>query len=494
MQGAAITLFIAVLGTLIGVLIGIAISAVFSFPQANAKTVFSRWLNKLVKLVFKIYVKVFRGTPMLIQAVIMYYGLMEVLQINLNHMVVGVMVIALNTGAYMTETARAGIESVQNGQGQAADALGLKHKDKMLKIFMPQAIINMLPNVGNELVANIKDTSILNVISVSELFFVTKSIKGMIFRTYEPFLIASCIYLFLTALVNFLMKLLEKKFHNNLSRVKLSRLSQPYEYKGVVNYEMENKVEAKYILEIRHLSKSYGANVILNDINLIVATGKVYSIIGASGIGKTTLLKCIAQLEKTGSGKILFMGEPIDSSAGLCRSKIGIVFQNYCLFENLTVLENCTIGPTCVKGKTTKEAKTTAEFYLSKLNMIDYSGYKPKALSAGQAQRVAIARALSMQPRLLLFDEPTSALDPELRSDITKLISSLVKSNVSIIIVTHDIELAKYTSDIIVHIADGKVEEMDTPTALFNAPKSAKTKAFLHRVDLINDGRVQLCE
>lgn len=483
-QGAAVTLFIAVLGTLIGMLIGIAISAFFSFPQTNAKSGFTRWFYRSIKLLLTVYVKVFRGTPMLIQAVILYYGLMETLQIDLNHMVVGVLVIALNAGAYMTETARAGIESVQNGQGQAADALGLKHRDKMLKIFMPQAIINILPNVGNELVANIKDTSILNVISVSELFFVTKSIKGMIFRTYEPFLIASCIYLFLTALVNLLQKILEKKFRKNLSTVKSSRLSQLYRNKELVNYEVETTFKAKHILEIRNLSKSYGTNEILNNINLNIETGKVYSIIGASGIGKTTLLKCIAQLEKKDSGNILFMGEPIDCDTNFCGSKIGIVFQNYCLFNNLTVLENCTIGPTCVKRKTAKEAKAIAEFYLYRLNMLEYSGFKPEALSAGQAQRVAIARALSMQPQLLLFDEPTSALDPELRSDITKLISDLVALNVSVIIVTHDIEFAKYTSDNIVHIADGEIEEVNTTNAIFNAPKSAKTKAFLHRVNL----------
>ena len=483
-QGAVVTIFIAILGTLIGVLIGIVISVFFSLAQTNEIRGFRRWLYKPVKLLLKIYVKVFRGTPMLIQAVIMYYGLMEALQIDLNHIVVGVLVIALNTGAYMTETARAGIDSVQNGQGQAADALGLKHKDKMFKIFMPQAIVNILPNVGNELVSNIKDTSILNVISVGELFFVTKSIKGMIFRTYEPFLIASCIYLLLTALVNLLLNILEKMFQRNLKTVKLSRLSQSCQYTEVVSYEVKTTFEAKHILEIRHVNKSYGTNLILNDINLNVDLGKVYTIIGSSGIGKTTLLKCIAQLEKIDSGEILFMGEPIDCTNDFLRPRIGIIFQNFRLFKNLTVLENCTIGPTCVKGKTIKEAETIAKFYLSKLSMLEYSDYKPEALSNGQAQRVAIARALSMQPQLLLFDEPTSALDPELRSDITRLISDLVALNVSIINVTHDIEFAKYASDIIIHIVDGEIEEADTPNVIFNVPKSEKTKAFLNRVDL----------
>lgn len=486
-QGAAITLFISVLGTLIGFLIGIAISIYFSFPKSNAFTGLSnlyKWLYELVKLLLTIYIKVFRGTPMLIQAVILYYGLMEKMKIDLNHIFVGVLVIALNAGAYMTETARAGIESVQMGQGQAADALGLKYKDKMLKIFIPQAIINILPNVGNELVVNIKDTSVLNVISVSELFFVTKSIKGMIFRTYEPFLIASCIYLFLTAVVNFILKILEKKLQNNLSQVKLPRLPQSCPLKEPISYEMKLGIEEKYILEIRHLKKYYGTNIILNDINLFVAAGKVYSIIGASGVGKTTLLKCIAMLEKIDSGKIFFMGRSINGNIDFCGSKVGMVFQNHYLFKNLTVLENCIIGPICVKGKSYKDAVAIAEYYLSKLNMLEYIGYKPEALSGGQAQRVAVARALTMQPQLLLLDEPTSALDPELRSDMIQLFRDLVDFNVSIIIVTHDIEFAKQTSDIIVHIADGEVVEMNTSTMLFNMPKSEKTKAFLRRVDL----------
>ena len=485
-QGAAVTLFIASVGTLIGVLLGISISVFFSFPQSNSTTVFKKWSYRTTKFFLTIYIKVFRGTPMLIQAVILYYGLMETLKIDLNNIVVGVLVIALNTGAYMTETARAGIQSVQQGQGQAADVLGLNHKDKMLKIFIPQAIVNILHNVGNEIVSNIKDTSILNVISVSELFFVTKSIKGMMFRTYEPFFIASCIYLFLTALVNFLLKKLEKKVLSNFAPIKRKKVLYSRYTNEIINYEVEKNTKAEHLLEIKNLEKSYGTNRVLNNISLNIDKGKVYTIIGASGIGKSTLLKCIAQLEKIDSGEVLFMGESIEYNTHLCGSKIGMVFQNYSLFNNLTVLENCTIAPICVQKKSTNEATNIAEFYLQRLNMIEYRDFKPEVLSTGQAQRVAIARALSMQPQLLLFDEPTSALDPELRSDITRLINDLIAMNVSIIIVTHDIEFAKYISDIIIHIADGEIEEMGTPTELFNEPKSLKTKSFLHCVDLMN--------
>lgn len=487
-EGAALTLLISVLGTVLGVTIGIGISVVMSSYTEEVQPKIYTAMFKVVRILLKTYVKIFRGTPMLIQAIVLYYGLMEVWHIDLNNMAVGVLVIALNTSAYMTETARAGIESVQKGQGLAADALGLKNRDKMFKIFIPQAINNMLPNIGNELVANIKDTSILNVISVSELFYVTKSVKGMIFRTYEPFLIASCIYLFLTTLVNRLMKTTEKIFYRNLLRKKKYQLSQ-MDFSGeLADYNLNENGNAKPVLEIKHLYKSYESKEVLKNINLLINYGKVYSIIGQSGTGKSTLLKCIAQLEKVNSGEIVYMGKKIEGITDICGANIGIVFQDYCLFKNLTVLENCMLGPMRVKGMSYEKAKMVAEYYLTKLNMLEYRGHKPEILSGGQAQRVAIARALSMQPQLLLFDEPTAALDPELRCDITKVIIDLTALNVAVIIVTHDIEFAKHISDIVVHISNGEIEEYGETAELFTNPSSSVTKAFLQKVDLERKG------
>lgn len=483
-EGASITLFIALLGTFLGVIIGLGTSMIISAPIPENQHKIIRFILSAIREILKIYVKVFRGTPMLIQAIVLYYGIMDVWNIDLNHMLVGVLVIAFNTGAYMTETVRAGLESVQNGQGVAADALGLNNKDKMIHIFLPQAIINMLPNIGNELVSNIKDTSILNVISVAELFYVTKSVKGMIFRTYEPFLIASAIYLFLTSLVNWLIKCIEYKFYSNLMKEKQYQISNIASSVCMDNKEVNDNRHKGVILNIKHLYKCYDSKDVLKDINLQINSGKVYSIIGPSGVGKSTLLKCIANLEKINSGEIVYMGEKLEDITNVCGSRIGIVFQDYCLFKNLTVLDNCLIGPMRVKGMPYDKARSIAEYYLEKLKMLEYAGCKPDMLSGGQAQRVAIARALTMQPQLLLFDEPTAALDPELRCDIKELISDLTKLNVAVVVVTHDIEFSKYVSDIIVHISDGKIEEFGVATDFFEKPSSLATKIFLQKVDL----------
>lgn len=171
------------------------------------------------------------------------------------------------------------------------------------------------------------------------------------------------------------------------------------------------------IIKISHLSKTFGKNVVLRDIDFSVSTGDVMCIIGASGFGKSTLLRCLNLLETPTAGEILFHGENIaepSTNASSYRAKVGMVFQSFNLFNNMTVLDNCMIGQTKVMKKNKDEAKKCALAFLNKVGMAPYINAKPRQLSGGQKQRVAIARALVMEPELLLFDEPTSALDPQM--------------------------------------------------------------------------------
>lgn len=238
------------------------------------------------------------------------------------------------------------------------------------------------------------------------------------------------------------------------------------------------------ILEVKHLSKSFGAHVVLKDIDFTVSSGDVTSIIGASGSGKSTLLRCINLLETPTSGVISFHGTNITAhgfSATAYRSKVGMVFQSFNLFNNMTVLENCMVGQTKVLKKSKEEARANAIKYLEQVGMAPYINARPRQISGGQKQRVAIARALAMEPEVLLFDEPTSALDPEMVGEVLAVMRDLAKAGMTMLVVTHEMAFARDVSNHVVFMADGVICEQGSPEQLFGHPQQARTKEFLTR-------------
>lgn len=241
---------------------------------------------------------------------------------------------------------------------------------------------------------------------------------------------------------------------------------------------------AEPILQVKHLSKTFGKHEVLRDIDFSVNAGDVTSIIGASGSGKSTLLRCINLLETPSSGEILYHGDNIDKikgGASAYRSHVGMVFQSFNLFNNMTVLKNCMIGQTKVLGKSRAEAKETAMKYLEKVGMAPYINAKPSQLSGGQKQRVAIARALAMNPEVLLFDEPTSALDPQMVGEVLSVMRTLAAEGLTMIVVTHEMAFARDVSSHVVFMADGVICEEGTPADIFENPTNAKTRDFLTR-------------
>ena len=238
------------------------------------------------------------------------------------------------------------------------------------------------------------------------------------------------------------------------------------------------------ILEIRHLSKSFGQHQVLKDIDFTVNPGDVTSIIGASGSGKSTLLRCINLLETPSSGEILYHGKNVARrgiNAPEYRSHVGMVFQSFNLFNNMTVLENCMVGQIKVLKRSKEEARQNALLYLDKVGMAPYINAKPRQISGGQKQRVAIARALAMNPEMLLFDEPTSALDPEMVGEVLTVMQQLAKEGMTMLVVTHEMAFAKDVSNHVVYMADGVICEQGTPEALFGNPQKQETKDFLSR-------------
>ena len=241
---------------------------------------------------------------------------------------------------------------------------------------------------------------------------------------------------------------------------------------------------AEKILEVRHLSKSFGKHEVLRDIDFTVNRGDVTSIIGASGSGKSTLLRCINLLETPSSGEILFHGQSVTGrgvSATAYRAKVGMVFQSFNLFNNMTVLENCTVGQTKVLRRSREEARANALRYLDKVGMTPYVNARPRQISGGQKQRVAIARALAMEPEVLLFDEPTSALDPEMVGEVLTVMRTLADEGMTMLVVTHEMAFARDVSSRVVYMADGVICEQGTPEELFGSPQQARTREFLSR-------------
>jgi len=238
------------------------------------------------------------------------------------------------------------------------------------------------------------------------------------------------------------------------------------------------------ILQVNHLSKTFGTHVVLKDIDFHVNTGDVTTIIGASGSGKSTLLRCINLLETPTSGAVSFHGVDVtdgEMSEESYRAKVGMVFQSFNLFNNHSVLNNCMLGQTKVLKKNKEEAKKSAMKYLEKVGMLPYINAKPQQLSGGQKQRVAIARALAMDPEILLFDEPTSALDPEMVGEVLEVMKTLAHEGMTMLVVTHEMSFAQEISNHVVYMADGKIEEEGSSDDIFVHPKSQRTIEFLER-------------
>ena len=241
---------------------------------------------------------------------------------------------------------------------------------------------------------------------------------------------------------------------------------------------------AEKILQINHLSKAFGKNVVLKDIDFSVNQGDVISVIGASGSGKSTLLRCINLLETPTAGEILYHGTNVADrhiKAPEYRSHVGMVFQSFNLFNNMTVLENCMIGQIKVLGRKKAEAKEIAMYYLHKVGMAPYINAKPRQISGGQKQRVAIARALAMNPEVLLFDEPTSALDPEMVGEVLSVMQQLAQEGMTMMVVTHEMAFARDVSNRVVYMKDGVIWEEGSPEQLFGNPQMPETKEFLSR-------------
>lgn len=242
---------------------------------------------------------------------------------------------------------------------------------------------------------------------------------------------------------------------------------------------------SEVLIKVENLHKDFGGLQVLKGIDFQVRKGEVVSIIGPSGGGKSTFLRCLNLLEEPTRGKIWFAGEEITApgvNVNRHRQKMGMVFQHFNVFPHLTVKENITLAPVMLKKKTKEEASEMADKLLERVGLLDKANEYPRRLSGGQKQRLAIVRALAMEPDVMLFDEPTSALDPEMVGEVLEVIKQLAEEGMTIVTVTHEMGFAREVSDRVLFFDGGVIAEEGTPEQVFDNPQNPRTKEFLSKV------------
>lgn len=255
---------------------------------------------------------------------------------------------------------------------------------------------------------------------------------------------------------------------------------------------MSEQMQDSIMLRLEGVTKSFGKNQVLKGIDLTVHQGDVIAVIGSSGSGKSTMLRCMIDLEKVNGGSIYIMGSPLVENGIYAKSKaihqlilrMGMVFQHFNLFPHLTVKKNLLLAPKLVEKRDKAQAEQDAMYYLEKVGLGDKADALPKELSGGQKQRVAIARALMMKPDILLFDEPTSALDPELTGEVLAIMRQLAQEKMTMVVVTHEMGFARGAANKVVFMNDGVILEEGSPEEVFGRPKHDRTREFLRSMDL----------
>lgn len=435
--------------------------------------------KSMIQKTAKFYIWFFRSLPLLV-LLIFIYNLPQVWPASSillsSPFIAGLIALTLSESAYIAEIHRGALQAIAKGQVEAGKALGISFFGIQRLIIIPQALRVALPALANQFVTIVKLTSLVSVISLTEILLVGQQLYTRNFLVIETLLAVACYYVLIVTLITWLLKQWEHyldvtRQRNNKPEMNLSRTA--LNVATLLNYPKESE----YALEIRHATKNFGDKTVLNAINFNIKWGEVTSIIGPSGSGKTTLIRCINGLEVLDQGEIYLQGERFltgkhESSQVNHKDylhkiiHIGMVFQNFNLFPHKTVQENVMLAPLYHHSSDKEEIQARTLAMLDKVGLLALANQYPHQLSGGQQQRVAIARALVMQPAIILFDEPTSALDPELVNDVLQVIDTLAKDGMTMIIVTHEMRFAFEVSDRIIFMENGHIVHDASPDVL----------------------------
>src|SRR5580692_6118329 len=465
------------------------------------------------------YTVIFRGTPLILQMVFAYDALP---QIGLKLSAIGAagLALAANEAPFIAEMLRAGVLGVDRGQVLAGQALGMTPALLMRRIIAPQAIRTMIPAFGNETVSALKNSSLASVISVQELTLRSTQLASSTFDFFSIFFASGLIYLGLTSAVSVIQLFLEWALDLDRAtpqgrlaiflpwrradlptKLKLAEQSPDLADPPALASRTSRSDRARHAamvernnvaVEVTGLRKNYGAQTVLNGLDLTVRVGEVVALLGPSGSGKSTLLRCINHLENWDSGMVRVGGRRLGhrddgkrlSPRAIANERasvgVGMVFQQFNLFSHLTARENVAGPLRWVHGLSRTDADRRARELLERVGLGHRADALPRHLSGGQQQRVAIARALAPNPSVLLLDEPTSALDPELINEVLEVIRRLaVDDGLTMIISTHQIRFADDVADRVAFLSGGRILEEGPAHEVLTNPRHPVTARFL---------------
>ncbi|PKQ11250.1 MAG: ABC transporter ATP-binding protein [Alphaproteobacteria bacterium HGW-Alphaproteobacteria-1] len=524
LMGLGRTLLLTLIGSALGFALGtvLALARVSSSPVLVATAWGFIWLFRSIPLI--VLVLVLNNLGYLYERIFLElpftgYRLFDYATTSLlTPFGAAVIALALNLGAFSAEVIRGGILSVDQGQHEAAAALGLPKAHQSRRIVLPQAMRSIVPTAFNEIIGLAKGTSVVYIIALPELFYTVQIIYRRNMEVIPLLMVATVWYLVILSVLSVIQYHIERHYARgalrtlppNVFRVILDRLRlYPLAADGAAPDRVATPDETVVIPKanwaeslsrggevcIQNVTKNFGALRVLNDVSLHLPAGSVTAILGQSGSGKSTLLRTINHLERVDAGFISVDGDLVgyrhdgdtlyelkERDILAQRVNVGMVFQGFNLFPHLTALENVAEAPRVVAGLSRTQAEAQARELLARVGLSDKADAYPRQLSGGQQQRVAIARTLALKPKVLLFDEPTSALDPELVGEVLDVIKELAKSGSTLVIVTHEIGFAREVADTIVFMEQGRILETGTPEQVFSAPRHQRTRDFLSKV------------
>lgn len=416
--------------------------------------------------------------------------------------------LTLNQAAFFAEIIRGGVLAVDEGQREAAAALGLPTLRQTFRIILPQAMRTIIPASFNELISLAKLTSVVYILALPELFYTVQVIYRRNLEVVPLLMVATVWYLVILTVLSVVQTHVERHFAKGAQRKVPTSIFTRFGAATNDDRPSQSAIEGAQAtppldwaprrggeVELRSVEKSFGRLKVLDGVSVSLPAGSVTVLLGQSGSGKSTLLRLINHLERADRGEVTIDGQHIgyrlhgDRLHELAESEIlrrrvdvGMVFQSFNLFAHMTVLENVMEAPIAVQGLSRQQAEALALALLARVGLAAKASAYPRQLSGGQQQRVAIARALALKPKVLLFDEPTSALDPELVTEVLDVIKSLAQSGVTMLVVTHEIGFAREVADTVLFMDKGQIIEAGPPSQVLTRPRHPRTIEFLSKV------------
>lgn len=473
-RGLGVTLRITILSALLGTVLGFLLCLCL------------RSRTRALSLLGGGFCKLMKGVPSLVVLLIANFVVFG--SVEMDPVLVGIAAFSAMFAVSVAGLLDAGIRTIDKGQWEAAASLGFGKAQTFARIILPQAARNILPLYKGEFVSMMQLTSIVGYISIEDLTRAGDIIRSRTYEAFFPLIATAAIYFALSWAAAFLVGRLEVGLDPKRRPRRLPRGMDPDAATAASPAPAGPAPAGGEIIRIEHLRKEYPNATPLKDVSASVGRGEVITVIGPSGTGKSTLLRCLNRLEVPTSGTVTVFGEDIGSSRAdlpRLRRRMGMVFQSFNLFGHLTIIENVILAPIVLRKASPQQACERGLALLRSVGMAEKALNYPDELSGGQKQRVAIARTLAMDPEIVLFDEPTSALDPTMVGEVLSVIRALARKGLTMMIVTHEMKFARDVSTRIFYMDDGVVYEDGTPGQIFDAPRKEKTRQFIRRLKVL---------